>query len=112
MAYVEPQHNAAKPATATRGVRMTDDGKDADLRIGDPQPSTVAEAGTPPRQNTPRPAADAGTPRVGPRALSEHTRTRLATQLRAMYDTVAQQPVPDRFAALIAQLDDAERGKR
>ncbi|MCJ2089081.1 hypothetical protein MKK88_24295 [Methylobacterium sp. E-005] len=32
-------------------------------------------------------------------------------QLRAMYDTVTQQPVPDRFAELIAKLDSNERGK-
>ena len=43
--------------------------------------------------------------------LSEQTRNRLATQLRAMYDTVTQQPVPDRFAELIAKLDSADRGK-
>jgi hypothetical protein len=30
-------------------------------------------------------------------------------QLRSMYDTVANQPVPDRFAELIARLDSAER---
>lgn len=111
MAYVEPQHNAAKPATAPRGMRMTDEGKDADLRIGDPQPGAVADRGSSPRQSPPRSTADAATPGAGTRALSEHTRNRIAIQLRAMYDTVAQQPVPDRFAALIAQLEDAERGK-
>lgn len=30
-------------------------------------------------------------------------------QLRSMYDTVASQPVPDRFAELIARLDTADR---
>ncbi|MCJ2059301.1 hypothetical protein MKL09_22540 [Methylobacterium sp. J-048] len=43
--------------------------------------------------------------------LSDHTRNRLAAQLRAMYDTVAQQPVPDRFAELIAKLDSGDREK-
>jgi hypothetical protein len=43
--------------------------------------------------------------------LSDHTRNRLAAQLRAMYDTVALQPVPDRFAELIAKLDGGEREK-
>ncbi|MBO1018930.1 hypothetical protein IPV08_02970 [Methylobacterium sp. SD274] len=27
--------------------------------------------------------------------------------LRAMYDTIVQQPVPDRFRDLIARMDDA-----
>ncbi|MDP4002023.1 NepR family anti-sigma factor [Methylobacterium sp. NEAU K] len=43
--------------------------------------------------------------------LSEHTRNRLAVQLRTMYDMVALEPVPDRFAELIAKLDDGDRGK-
>nr|WP_244513786.1 NepR family anti-sigma factor [Methylobacterium sp. UNC378MF] len=41
--------------------------------------------------------------------LSDQTRNRIAVQLRAMYDTVTQQPVPDRFADLIAKLDSADR---
>jgi hypothetical protein len=42
-------------------------------------------------------------------ALSPQTRDRIASQLRTMYDTVANQPVPDRFAELIARLDTADR---
>lgn len=41
--------------------------------------------------------------------LTPQIRDRIAVQLRAMYDSVASQPVPDRFADLIAKLDAAER---
>ncbi len=47
-------------------------------------------------------------PRTG---LSDHTRNRLAAQLRAMYDSITQQPVPDRFADLIAKLDSGDHDK-
>ncbi|WP_139234034.1 NepR family anti-sigma factor [Methylobacterium pseudosasicola] len=52
-----------------------------------------------------------GERQAGRGGLSDHTRNRLAAQLRAMYDTVAQQPVPDRFAELIAKLDGGDRKK-
>lgn len=39
--------------------------------------------------------------------LSDHTQKRIGLHLRAMYDTIVQQPVPDRFRDLIAQLDTA-----
>lgn len=41
--------------------------------------------------------------------LTPQIRDRIAVQLRAMYDSVASQPVPDRFADLIAKLDATER---
>ncbi len=44
-------------------------------------------------------------------SLSPQTRDRIATQLRSMYDSVASQPVPDRFADLIARLDSADRDR-
>ena len=44
-------------------------------------------------------------------AALDHTRTRLAAQLRTMYDSITQQPVPDRFAELIAKLDSGDREK-
>lgn len=52
-----------------------------------------------------------GEPRAKKKAatLSPQTRDRIALQLRSMYDTVASQPVPDRFAELIARLDSADR---
>jgi len=39
------------------------------------------------------------------RGLSDHTQKRIGLHLRALYDQVVQQPVPDRFRELIAQLE-------
>lgn len=44
-------------------------------------------------------------------AISKQARKRIGTHLRAMYDSVVQQPVPSRFADLIAQLDDTSADK-
>ncbi|MEE7475725.1 hypothetical protein MHIMP23_04855 [Methylobacterium hispanicum] len=41
-------------------------------------------------------------------SLNEFARTRLGTHLRAMYDAVVQQPVPDQFRDLIARLEAGE----
>jgi len=51
------------------------------------------------------------TVRTGRRGLGEQTQRRLGTHLRAMYDTIVQQPVPDRFRDLIAKLDSGEPDK-
>ena len=48
----------------------------------------------------------------GPRkqaSMTPQIRDRIALQLRSMYDSVANQPVPDRFAELIARLDSGDR---
>lgn len=54
--------------------------------------------------------AGAHTPRVestrSVKSLEHQARKRIGTHLRAMYDSVVQQPVPSRFTDLIAQLDD------
>ena len=42
-------------------------------------------------------------------SLNPHTRDLIATRLRAMYDAVVQQPVPDRFADLVAKLESGEQ---
>lgn len=92
---------------------MANQGKEADLRVRETQASTASDHLTHgPIHGPDSNAADAEplsggtTGRSAPRTgLSEHTRNRLASQLRALYDTVAQQPVPDRFAELIAKLD-------
>lgn len=39
--------------------------------------------------------------------LSDQSQERIGHQLRALYDSVLQQPVPDRFRDLIARLDDS-----
>ncbi|WP_375463704.1 NepR family anti-sigma factor [uncultured Methylobacterium sp.] len=37
--------------------------------------------------------------------MSDQTQLRLGNHLRAMYDNVLQQPVPDRFRELIERLE-------
>jgi hypothetical protein len=58
------------------------------------------EGGSPPGEPTLRAKDDARG-----RGLSDHTQKRIGLHLRALYDQVVQQPVPDRFRDLIAQLD-------
>jgi len=55
----------------------------------------------------------AGEPGAGDRpdaahrsGLSDHTQQRIGNQLRNLYDSLVQQPIPDRFRDLIARLDD------
>ena len=40
------------------------------------------------------------------RGLNDQAQKRLGLHLRAMYESVVQQPVPDRFKELVARLDD------
>jgi hypothetical protein len=58
------------------------------------------EGGSPPGEPTLRAGDDARG-----RGLSDHTQKRIGLHLRALYDQVVQQPVPDRFRDLIAQLE-------
>lgn len=44
--------------------------------------------------------------------LTEQTQRRIGTHLRAMYDGLVQQPVPDRFRDLIEKLQESEKPKR
>ena len=45
--------------------------------------------------------------------LTRDIQTKLGQQLRAMYDDVVSQGVPDRFADFLSQLDNAgDKGKR
>jgi hypothetical protein len=37
--------------------------------------------------------------------VSHHSQQHIATNLRAIYDELVQQPLPDRFVELLAQLD-------
>ena len=43
-----------------------------------------------------------------PGGLNTEIQSRIGHQLRAMYDDVVRQGVPDRFAELIRKLDDPE----
>lgn len=42
--------------------------------------------------------------------LSREIQAKLGQQLRAVYDDVVNQGVPDRFAALLEQLDKSDKG--
>jgi hypothetical protein len=53
--------------------------------------------------------ARSGTARVGP-ALNRDIQTKIGQQLRAIYDNVVDQGVPDRFVELLRNLD-RETGK-
>jgi hypothetical protein len=45
--------------------------------------------------------------------LDRAIQTRIGDQLRAMYDDLMEQPVPDRFSELLARLDDdSAEGKK
>ncbi|HEX2136324.1 MAG TPA: NepR family anti-sigma factor [Microvirga sp.] len=43
--------------------------------------------------------------------LDRTIQTRIGDQLRAMYDELMQQPVPDRFADLLAKLEQSDEEK-
>lgn len=47
-----------------------------------------------------------------PGALTPEIQSRIGHQLRAMYDDVVRQGVPDRFADLIRKLDSQESAKQ
>jgi hypothetical protein len=44
--------------------------------------------------------------RGGPARLSTEVQRKIGGQLRAMYDDVVRQGIPDRFARLLSQLDE------
>ena len=44
----------------------------------------------------------------GEATLDRVIQSRIGEQLRAMYDGLMEQPVPDRFHALLARLEDTE----
>jgi hypothetical protein len=50
--------------------------------------------------------------RGGSARLSTDVQRKIGTQLRAMYDEVVQQGVPDRFTQLLTQLDDRSEGDK
>ena len=44
--------------------------------------------------------------------LDRQIQGRIGDQLRAMYDELMHQPVPDRFADLLGQLEKSDRSKK
>jgi hypothetical protein len=60
--------------------------------------------------NSPGAPGAPGSPRR-PSGLNTEIQARIGHQLRAMYDDVVRQGVPDRFAELIRKLDDPNTAK-
>jgi hypothetical protein len=97
---------------------MTEERSDADLKVettvpGSSSALSTGDACTDPTMSDTSPKSDVYAESARGRrkgaTLSPQSRDRIANQLRSMYDQVASQPVPDRFAELIARLDSAER---
>ena len=45
-------------------------------------------------------------------SLDRAIQSRIGDQLRAMYDNLMEQPIPDRFSELLGQLEKGEDGPR
>lgn len=116
MTQLELQHNVAVQMRATRGAWMTVERSGGDL--GDARPESDALA-DPAAGDTLADRSDNDTGLTGSMgkatrktvSLTPQIRDRLALQLRNMYETVAAQPVPDRFAELIDKLDTNDRNQ-
>lgn len=54
-----------------------------------------------------RPASEAKPPRLG-----RDVQVRIGDKLRAMYDDIVEQGVPDRFATLLRRFDDEPTGNK
>ncbi|AWI89655.1 NepR family anti-sigma factor [Methylorubrum aminovorans] len=52
------------------------------------------------------PSGDRPTRVRGENGLNDQTQRRIGNHLRALYDSVVQQPIPDHFRDLIARLED------
>ncbi len=65
-----------------------------------------------PMRKTDSPMHSQITPRKRPARLGPEIQSRIGQQLRAMYDDVVKQGVPDRFADLLRKLDEADKGSR
>ena len=90
---------------------MVDQGKHAALRARDPRPGTASDDTSHALDSNADESLRSSAKSAPRGGLNDQTRTRLAAQLRTMYDSITQQPVPDRFAELIAKLDSSDRGK-
>lgn len=62
-----------------------------------------------PKSSNPRPPMEAGsTPNKAEAKLGRDIQAKIGQQLRALYDEVVNQGVPDRFADLLKRLDKAD----
>jgi hypothetical protein len=57
------------------------------------------------------PASDPGERDGGAPALDRSVQSRIGDNLRALYDDLVHQPVPDRFRELLARLDEGKDGR-
>lgn len=64
-----------------------------------------------PQGSQPNSPGAPGNPSRRPSGLNTEIQARIGHQLRAMYDDVVRQGVPDRFAELIRRLDDPNAPK-
>lgn len=67
--------------------------------------------GSPAGGNPPGNSNPPGSNPARPTGLTTEIQARIGHQLRAMYDEVIRQGVPDRFATLVRKLDDPEAPK-
>jgi hypothetical protein len=78
------------------------------------KPADTAMNGHPPQSPDPSEKSPEDGPigkNGGPR-LDRGTQSRIGDQLRAMYTDLMEQPVPDKFKALLDQLDQRKEGDR
>ncbi len=79
---------------------MTDDSKDRPPTSTDQDPATIRSEADAKSQPLEREEAT--------RVAGVDVQAYIGRQLRAVYDDVANQPVPDRFLALMKQLEDVK----
>jgi MoxR-like ATPase len=64
--------------------------------------------GGPREGDAPKPQVDESAPGVPEIPLSEAAQETIGRSLRAYYEDIAKEPIPDRFLALLAQLEAQE----
>jgi hypothetical protein len=92
MTYVKPQNNRGDATAWHQGDNRMDEDETVRISLAE----TRLELEREPKLHSPE-----------THSLSDLTQKRIGMHLRAMYDTIVQQPVPDRFRDLIARMDDA-----
>jgi hypothetical protein len=91
---------------------MIDSQKDELPNGGSSQHASAHEASGPDQQaNRSSEGAPAGDNSSTPRPVSADMQQFIGRQLRAVFDDVAKQPVPDRFLELMKQLDSKTHGR-
>lgn len=78
------------------------------------KPAGTAMNGHPPESpdSSEKPPEDGSARKNAGPKLDRGTQSRIGDQLRAMYTDLMEQPVPDKFKALLDQLDQRKEGDR